>query len=744
MGRKGSAKVRTGCATCKKRKVKCDETHPACRKCTSTGRACAGYQARLTGHYSWEELLRPRLHAADADNHIKKMNAAAPLSLFAETAALNMSMSVPMTLSSTAGSDAAELRGLYFFVEVVAPALDGPLRSCFWTHTVPQVYHQELAVREATLAASLLYESAVASQLPRSVSMDIDYHHYGAAIRRYNSAIKHLVASKTMSVETVLIACVIFICIEFLTGQGDVAIRHVTHGLTLLNSLNLAGPKTELSVYLASFFCHLGIFPFFFSERIPDIPDIPPPFDMGNIPVGSLFASETEAQAALDLLLCRSVRLVRMAASHKIDTESKSDFLLDMDALVAQQKKLQDDLALWWYAFSAIPLRLDLLNEQEMKVHAHAHDGDNDEVFFALLEVRWLVAQIWSSTCLAVNETEYDAHFCSFQRIIHLANRAKMKMKTWMGTTASIGEPSRGIFSFTMGFGPLIHFVVLKCRYLPLRLEALVLQPAIACLRESMWDSATMSAVGRRIVEMEHGIKLDVAAAVDSPRSFPSSSPTSTSTSMSVAEILVPACDRPSLNKLPSDGMRIRDYALEDVERIRIPSWKEEVVRRKITLTQPQRGPSPTITTTMCPTSSTIPLNLDLHVREQAASTTAAADDIDSFTTTIFDIIPGKTDSYVTIHPQTIAIAIPTCHQTITPDHNGYVPPGTCGAIWTYYPAFKAAVAFAVVFALLLGVHLLQAIVYKKVQVVLGHHHGLYLGDNGLQLPGDQHPKPAE
>lgn len=122
------------------------------------------------------------------------------------------------------------------------------------------------------------------------------------------------------------------------------------------------------------------------------------------------------------------------------------------------------------------------------------------------------------------------------------------------------------------------------------------------------------------------------------------------------------------------------------------------------------------MTTTIRPASSTIPLDLDLLVREQAASTTAAVDDIDSFTTTILDIIPGKTDSYVTIHPQTIAIAIPTCHQTITPDHNGYVPPGTCGAIWTYYPAFKTAAAFAVVFALLLGVHLWQAIMYKKVR----------------------------
>ncbi|KAL5599098.1 hypothetical protein FOVSG1_006910 [Fusarium oxysporum f. sp. vasinfectum] len=43
MVRKGSKKVRTGCITCKVRKIKCDETRPCCRRCTNTGRNCDGY-----------------------------------------------------------------------------------------------------------------------------------------------------------------------------------------------------------------------------------------------------------------------------------------------------------------------------------------------------------------------------------------------------------------------------------------------------------------------------------------------------------------------------------------------------------------------------------------------------------------------------------------------------------------------------------------------------------------------------
>ncbi|CAK7221270.1 hypothetical protein SCUCBS95973_004437 [Sporothrix curviconia] len=36
-------KVKTGCGTCRTRKVKCDEAKPLCQKCVSTGRTCDGY-----------------------------------------------------------------------------------------------------------------------------------------------------------------------------------------------------------------------------------------------------------------------------------------------------------------------------------------------------------------------------------------------------------------------------------------------------------------------------------------------------------------------------------------------------------------------------------------------------------------------------------------------------------------------------------------------------------------------------
>ena len=37
----------TGCRTCKRRKVKCDETHPKCTRCNKAGVECTGFVPRL-------------------------------------------------------------------------------------------------------------------------------------------------------------------------------------------------------------------------------------------------------------------------------------------------------------------------------------------------------------------------------------------------------------------------------------------------------------------------------------------------------------------------------------------------------------------------------------------------------------------------------------------------------------------------------------------------------------------------
>jgi hypothetical protein len=49
-----------------------------------------------------------------------------------------------------------------------------------------------------------------------------------------------------------------------------------------------------------------------------------------------------------------------------------------------------------------------------------------------------------------------------------------------------------------------------------------------------------------------------------------------------------------------------------------------------------------------------------------------------------------------------------------TPGLDGYVPAGSCNALWVYFPNFAAATAFAVLFGVLLVAHLGQATQHKN------------------------------
>jgi hypothetical protein len=111
-----------------------------------------------------------------------------------------------------------------------------------------------------------------------------------------------------------------------------------------------------------------------------------------------------------------------------------------------------------------------------------------------------------------------------------------------------------------------------------------------------------------------------------------------------------------------------------------------------------------------------------IYYRRQTAATatpTVTSSPSDgSFTSTEHIIISGFTNAYATVPDKTIDLTLETCVRTAVPDANGHVPPGTCGAIWTYYPSYIGAAAFAVMFGMITGVHIWQAAAKKKANTI--------------------------
>jgi len=105
-----------------------------------------------------------------------------------------------------------------------------------------------------------------------------------------------------------------------------------------------------------------------------------------------------------------------------------------------------------------------------------------------------------------------------------------------------------------------------------------------------------------------------------------------------------------------------------------------------------------------------------IHLRQASPSPTIPPQARNEyFLTTQYIIIDGFTNAHATQDAKTITLALPTCVQTIIPDKNGFVPPGTCGALYNYYPSFSAAIATGLLFGLLSIAHIVLAAKFKLV-----------------------------
>ncbi|KAH0429106.1 hypothetical protein CcaCcLH18_08603 [Colletotrichum camelliae] len=144
MARKGSRKVRTGCLTCKIRKIKCDEGKPVCNRCTSTGRKCDGYAVEPASVLRWQR---------------------------------------PQTLQIDSSTNGEEARALQYYCEHVAPFIAGPTDPYFWTHLVVQFVNREPAVKHSVIAIGLLY-----GNMDGGTNTQLD----GVALSHYNAAIFEL------------------------------------------------------------------------------------------------------------------------------------------------------------------------------------------------------------------------------------------------------------------------------------------------------------------------------------------------------------------------------------------------------------------------------------------------------------------------------------------------------------------------------------------------------------------------
>ncbi|OTB00508.1 hypothetical protein M426DRAFT_65764 [Hypoxylon sp. CI-4A] len=465
MARKGTSKVRTGCLTCKIRKVKCDEGKPCCHRCVSTGRKCDGY--------------------------------------------------VTATSSSS-----LEKRALQFFCQAAGPSLSGPMDPYFWTHLVIQFSTFEPAVRHSVVAISSLYEQMHTS--PGSAHRLVDNR---LALSHYNLAIRELKSMKNEPL--VLLVCILFVCVEFLLGNQQAAVQHCKHGVSILENVEPSYPWAKQ--YLAPIFRRLTLFPFFFA---PDERSFPKLLGLGD-QLPTTFQSLEEAQYYLDGILPRTVSLVRRGDAYRLGDMRGSTVAPD---LLSDQGSVRSFLDEWNFRFL------------EFQNRASSPKILDDTL--CNIELRYGVARIWVETAFESDEIAYDQYLDRFRWMV---SRAATLCSSKIAGSGGVTYAPK--FIFEMGFVALLYYIVMKCRCLPTRLKALNLMKELGVSKESLWEASNMYSVGRRIIEIEHGLLLDEEDQPSTPPSWPG---------------------------LPPDEMRIRDSTTDPTLTVQTDSMGQQMVRRMI------------------------------------------------------------------------------------------------------------------------------------------------------------------
>ena len=446
------------------RKVKCDELKPRCARCTSTGRRCEGY---VDPAPIKRRALRTTQHGCSPGKFLP-LYTSGPCSDFLDRP--------------------DEGRAFQYFQTRAVQVMSGYFEVAFWNELVLQVSHEEPAVRHALLALSSLYE---AYDLQGTIELR-NLHATGTdtaeparfALQQYTKAVGLLstqqpIGMSPTSLQGVLIACVLFVWIEFLQNNLDTALKHLQGGLQIWIDLqqkqqaNTSRIDASLPRILrrlhASARMHGSPTSDYNSKVSEHI------FDLGCT-MPTAFDHVSEARQWLDTVLDPIFRFFRrMYSPEYVVQMSKRHPHPDPLSLESTVEYHLENLHRWHMALVSGPI--------------HATSTPNH----LILALHYTSVTIMLKTLLAQSEMAYDQYAPSFSHILKLASRIL--------SMSGSGLPVPKV-SFDIGvIGPLFH-LLLKCRYLPLRQRALELLKQ-APVREGIWHRDSLAEFAQWKISLE-------------------------------------------------------------------------------------------------------------------------------------------------------------------------------------------------------------------------------------------------
>ncbi|CAK7234064.1 hypothetical protein SEUCBS140593_008812 [Sporothrix eucalyptigena] len=448
--RLGGRKDRTGCITCKIRRVKCDEEKPACRRCTSTGRKCDGYAHIVSRTQDTLLCVRPRQL---------------------------MGSGVPTTNSD-------EHAAFQFFAHAGASSLAGFTDIAFWTRLVPQYAQADAAVYHASVAVgALLMRIAGVPGVPGNQNGQYTRQLTLLAVERQNRAIQStlhdLVARSTTTRQPAghAVRLLLLFCIEALQGREVEALQLFQRGIQALSSTGDPAATAGLDAQL----------------------------DRLRVQCGMFNASGANAAVRGRMRAMAHVHTHRVIPSLDVARDELSDIIAAVQHTVADswdrpQDVQPEERQTLRFGLNGWRIRFELFVSDMRGWPNNVPHPDAATVY--LLRMRERIAQVWLADSPDGSEMVYDSeeYVAVFADIAVEAGRCLQSMRK--GTRANNEEQTLPSFTFEMGLVPPLYWAILKCRRPGLRQQLLALLRQ-APLQEGLWNRQIMVQVAEQVIAFE-------------------------------------------------------------------------------------------------------------------------------------------------------------------------------------------------------------------------------------------------
>ncbi|KFY45973.1 hypothetical protein V494_00673 [Pseudogymnoascus sp. VKM F-4513 (FW-928)] len=509
--RTGAPKSKGGCATCRFRRVKCDEGKPECIRCIKAKRTCGGYN-----------LVKKRSRHDSRHSAPLQPVPIKPKPLLMLRDASSLTLQAPSTIFL--GETEIENRYFRYFQETATTGLDGTWGWSLWNSLMLQSSQQEPFVRHSITAIGALLKSHEAAYLagvrPRSAVVPYMARlHRSFAISKYDTAVRSMrkaISAGASNPRQTLLGCILVVCFEMLIGNSPLAIKHAHSGTSILRQWRsetqtpsqkqrqvlspaplvvedeIVGAFRSLSMQIVT----LGEDASATSgKNIMDYRDVTDTASLSCSDLG-------DTHAYLNEIVCHMYQFIS-AIPNKLDSLAliedtcvitnmaiyRTSFEIT-DNVRVQQAHLAAEIANWKRQFNPLFEGLCIKDDGDESTFSCASH------VAAMMQIQAIAATILTAGVLITDETEYDKFNCQFGQLVDLAAlivRLRLRSKK---SNSWVGGPWIDI-----GLTPQLFVVVTRCR------DPIIRRKAIQLLEgwyiEGFWDPALIAQIGLFIMEVE-------------------------------------------------------------------------------------------------------------------------------------------------------------------------------------------------------------------------------------------------